>query len=314
MTRAGKQGVLLITGGTGMVGRNLIDHPRSGDWTIVAPSRQELDLGDASSVAAYVAGLRPDAVVHAAGLVGGIHANIANPVRFLTENVQIGQNIVLGARAAGVRIFLNLASTCMYPRNIASWISEDRILTGQLEPTNEGYALAKIVVTRLCEYIRREDRALQYKTVIPCNIYGRFDTFDPARSHLIPAVIHKIHLAKKEGRDEVEIWGDGQARREFMYVGDLAEAIFAVLADIESVPDVMNVGLGHDYSIVEYYRAVAEIVGWTGRFTHDLSRPAGMDRKLADVQRIKAWGWEASTTLREGICRTYEYYLERPER
>lgn len=306
----GKQ-LLLITGGTGMVGRNLIRHPRSDDWTVVAPGRQELDLSDASAVAVYLAALRPDAIVHAAGLVGGIHANIANPVRFLTENVQMGQNVVLGARAAKVGKVLNLASTCMYPRDIATGISEDRILSGRLEPTNEGYALAKIVVTRLCEYIRREEPALQYKTLIPCNIYGRFDSFDPARSHLIPAVIHKIHFAKEQGLEAVEIWGDGLARREFMYAGDLAEAIFTALADIASVPDVMNVGLGYDYTINEYYRAVAGIVGWSGRFEHNLARPTGMDRKLSDVQRLRAWGWQASTSLQDGIRRTYEYYLER---
>lgn len=308
---AGTKGRLLITGGNGMVGRNLREHPASADWEVLSPSRADLDLTDAQSVRHWFMHHRPDAVIHAAGLVGGIQANLASPVAFLAVNAAMGQNIVLAAREAGVVRFLNLASTCMYPRGLDMPLTEDLILTGELEPTNEGYAIAKILTTRLCQYVRREDPTLQYKTLIPCNLYGRHDKFDPAHSHLVPAVIHKVHEAKRNGAETVDIWGDGTARREFLYAGDLADATLRALDDIEALPDLMNVGLGQDHCINDYYATVADLVGWTGRFEHDLTRPVGMKRKLSDVARLAAWGWQAPTPLREGLRRTYEFYLER---
>ncbi|MBU9698234.1 GDP-L-fucose synthase [Rhodobacteraceae bacterium HSP-20] len=308
---AGEKGRLLITGGSGMVGRNLREHPAIAGWQVLAPSSAELDLTDAAAVRRWLADHRPDAVIHAAGLVGGIQANMARPVDFLVINAAIGQSVILGAREAGITRFINLASTCMYPRGMDTPLSEDMVLTGELEPTNEGYAIAKILATRLCQYIRREDASLHYKTLIPCNLYGRHDKFDPAHSHLVPAVIHKVHQAKQAGSDSVEIWGDGTARREFLYAGDLADATLRALDRIDTLPDLMNVGLGHDHSINDYYAAAAEVVGWTGRFVHDLSRPVGMKRKLSDVSCLSAWGWQAPTSLRDGLRRTYDFYLER---
>lgn len=308
---AGEKGRLLITGGSGMVGRNLREHPAIAGWQVLAPSSAELDLTDAAAVRRWLADHRPDAVIHAAGLVGGIQANMARPVDFLVINAAIGQSVILGARDAGITRFINLASTCMYPRGMDTPLSEDMVLTGELEPTNEGYAIAKILATRLCQYIRREDASLHYKTLIPCNLYGRHDKFDPAHSHLVPAVIHKVHQAKQARSDSVEIWGDGTARREFLYAGDLADATLRALDRIDTLPDLMNVGLGHDHSINDYYAAAAEVVGWTGRFVHDLSRPVGMKRKLSDVSCLSAWGWQAPTSLRDGLRRTYDFYLER---
>lgn len=302
---------LFLTGGRGMVGRNIQEHALAAGWEIDAPSSADLDLQDAVATKAYLKANTPDLVIHAAGRVGGIQANIANPVAFLDTNMALGRNVIMGAHEAGVRSFLNLASTCMYPREAPNPLKEDMILTGPLEPTNEGYALAKIMSTRLCEYIRREDPEAQYKTLIPCNLYGPHDKFDPKNSHLIPAIIHKIHLAKVNGEKTAEIWGAGTARREFMYAPDLAEAVLKAGADIAALPDLMNVGLGHDHSINEYYAAVAEVVGWDGEFTHDLSKPVGMQQKLCDVTRATEWGWKAPSTLIEGLSQTYEFYLER---
>lgn len=302
---------LLLTGGGGMVGRNIQEHPLARGYRLLAPGRAELDLADERATTAYVAEYRPDLIIHAAGLVGGIQANMARPVAFLEQNVAIGRNVIMAAQRAGVKKFLNLASTCMYPRAAANPLHEDMILTGALEPTNEGYALAKIMATRLCQYIRREDETAHYKTLIPCNLYGRFDSFDPAHSHLVPAVIHKIHTAKAEGRDTVEIWGDGTARREFMYAGDLADAVLRAARDIATLPDLMNVGLGHDHSINDYYAAVADVVGWRGRFVHDLNRPVGMARKLCDITRQTAWGWQPATALADGLAQSYEFYRNR---
>ena len=300
---------LLLTGGSGMVGRNILEHPAAGDWTILAPGSRELDLTDAGAVSAYVETHKPDLVIHAAGQVGGIQANMAHPVAFLERNTAMGRNIIMAAYQSGVRNFLNLASTCMYPRAAANPLREEMILTGELEPTNEGYALAKIMATRLCQYIRREDESAQYKTLIPCNLYGRHDKFDPKHSHLLPAIIHKVHLAKQNGEKTVEIWGDGTARREFMYAGDLADAVMRAAADIDALPELMNCGLGHDHTINAYYETVADVIGWDGTFTHDLSKPVGMKQKLCATERQDGWGWTAPTSLRDGIKTTYDFYL-----
>jgi len=308
---AAQKGRLLITGGGGMVGRNLREHPAIADWEVLAPSRTDLDLTDGAAVCRWFADHRPDAVIHSAGLVGGIQANMARPVEFLAVNAAIGQNVILGARKAGVTRLLNLASSCMYPRGADGALTEEMVLSGELEPTNEGYAIAKILATRLCQYIRREDPSLQFKTLIPCNLYGRHDKFDPAHSHLVPAVIDKVHKAKLTGADTVDIWGDGTARREFLYAGDLADAALRALDDLAALPDLMNVGLGQDQTINDYYAMVAEVVGWSGRFVHDLTRPVGMKRKLSDVTRLHDWGWQAPTSLQDGLRRTYAFYLER---
>ena len=299
---------ILVTGGTGMVGHNLCDLAAARGLDVVAPRHGELDLLDAPAVAAYLAKVKPAVVIHAAGRVGGIEANMREPVRFLTENWDMGRNVVLGARQAGVARLVNLGSSCMYPKDSTKLLREEDLLSGPLEPTNEAYAIAKSAVQRLCSYIGSETPAFQYKTLIPCNLYGRYDTFDPRRSHLAPAVIHKLHLAKVEGRDTVDIWGDGTVRREFLYTGDLADAILAAIDRFDSLPPVMNVGAGVDHTVNEYYEAAAEVVGFTGRFTHDLTKPVGMKRKLMDVSRAAAWGWSASTSLEAGLAAAYEFY------
>jgi GDP-L-fucose synthase len=304
------KGTLFLTGGGGMVGQNIQEHPLAAGWTIVAPRSSELDLTDAQAVTAFYAVTKPDMVIHAAGRVGGIQANMAHPVAFLDQNTTMGRNVIMGALNAGVQHFVNLASTCMYPRAAKNPLREEVILTGELEPTNEGYALAKIMATRLCQYIRKEDAAAQYKTLIPCNLFGLHDKFDPKHSHLVPAIIHKMHEAKRLGQATVEIWGDGTARREFMFAGDLADAVLRAADDIDRLPDLMNVGLGHDHTINEYYETVADVVGWQGEFTHDLSKPVGMKQKLCDTTRQSAWGWQAPTSLRDGIAQTYRSYLE----
>lgn len=300
---------LLLTGGAGMVGRNIQEHPRAGGWKIVAPGSDELDLTDAAATNAFVADLKPSLVVHSAGQVGGIQANMAQPVAFLERNATMGRNILMAAYRSGVKRVLNLASTCMYPRAAPNPLTEDMILTGELEPTNEGYAIAKIMATRLCQYINREDPEARYKTLIPCNLYGRHDKFDPKHSHLLPAIIHKIHNAKTKGHAKVEIWGTGTARREFMYAGDLADAVLRAADDIDRIPELMNIGLGYDYTINEYYNAVAEVIGWKGQFTHDLSKPVGMTQKLTDSTRQTVWGWAPPTSLADGIEKTYCFYL-----
>lgn len=301
---------LFLTGGRGMVGRNLLEHVGAKNWEIFSPSRKELDLADYQAVVRCIRSIKPDVIVHAAGRVGGIQANISDPVDFLVANLDLGRNIVLAARANGVQRLLNLGSSCMYPHNAPNPLRETFILTGPLEPTNEGYALAKVVTMRLCQYVRREDSSFLYKTLIPCNLYGRYDKFDPDRSHLIPAIIHKIHRAKIEGHSKVDIWGDGTARREFLYAGDFADAVWQCLSDFDALPDLMNIGLGFDYSINDYYALVAEALGWNGHFYNDASKPIGMKQKLVDTSLQQEFGWQPRTSLKDGLAKTYSYYLE----
>lgn len=301
---------LLLTGAHGMVGRNLQEHAEASGYDMLTPPRADLDLTNYPATLAYLQAHQPDIVVHAAGKVGGIQANIKAPVEFLLANLDMGRNIVWAARQTGVTRLLNLGSSCMYPRGHNEALTEDMVLAGELEPTNEGYAIAKVATARLCEYIVREDPQYQYKTLIPSNLYGRFDSFDPQNSHLLPAIIQKLHDAVKTGATEVEIWGDGTARREFMYAGDLADAVFRAVERFDSVPQYMNVGLGFDYTINQYYEAAADVLGYTGHFVHNLDRPVGMARKLVSVARQQAWGWTARHSLADGITKTYDYYLK----
>jgi len=301
---------VLLTGGSGLVGRNFLEHSEIEKYEILFPRSKELDLLDFISTQEFLYKHQPDLVIHAAGKVGGIQANMREPVGFLVENMDMGRNIVLASYRAGVKRLINLGSSCMYPRNHCEPLNEDMVLKGELEPTNEGYALAKVMTSRLCDYIVRENSDFQYKTLIPCNIYGRFDKFDPSNSHLVPAIIHKIHQAKSTGKETVEIWGDGTARREFMYAGDLADAMAKSITNFETLPSLMNVGLGEDHTINQYYAEAADIIGYTGNFVHDLSKPVGMARKLVSIERLRSWGWSAKHDLRDGIEKTYQYYLE----
>jgi len=300
---------ILITGGNGMVGRNVQGHPLAKAWEIYAPRKNELDLLDPNRTRDYISRIQPDVVIHAAGLVGGIQANIAYPVEFLFENMQMGFNLISAARKARVPRLLNIGSSCMYPREATNPLREEQILTGALEPTNEGYALAKIASMKLCEYIARTDRELNYKTIIPCNLYGPYDKFDVTSAHMIPDVIRKMHSAKLAGENKINIWNTGEARREFMFVGDLVNAIFRHIAS-EGTPSIMNIGLGHDYSILEYYLAIKQVVGWEGTLVHDMTKPEGMKQKLVDISRQTDWGWQTQTSLTDGLEQTYEYYLE----
>ena len=301
--------LILLTGGTGMVGRNIRDSMGAAEHDVLCPSRRELDLLDSLAVQRYMDAHQPDLIIHTAGLVGGILENARDHVSFMLDNLDIGRNVVAAAMRAGIPRLLNLGSSCMYPRDMENPLREEHILTGPLEPTNEGYAVAKIAILQLCRYVNRERPGLAYKSLIPCNLYGRHDHFDTARGHMLPMVIARLHLAKQNGAREVEIWGDGTARREYLYAGDLGDAIWAAVKDFDTVPEVMNIGSGVDDSINAYYQAAAEIVGYSGQFVHDLTKPVGMRRKLLDVSRMKAWGFTPAHSLRDGLEVTYQHYL-----
>ncbi len=301
---------ILLTGATGMVGRNLLNDVRSSEFEWLCPGRAEVDLTDCEATRAYFANAQPEFVIHAAGRVGGIQANIGAPVRFLVDNLDMGRNVLMSSKEVGVRALLNFGSTCMYPKDRGDALCEEDILSGRLEPTNEGYALAKITVARLALYISRECPELQYKTFIPCNLYGPYDDFDPQRSHMVAAIIHKLHGAKICNQASVEIWGSGEARREFLYVQDLIDAVFFAIADFGKVPSIVNMGLGVDYSVNDFYRIGADVVGYRGKFHHDIEKPSGMQKKLSCIRRAREWGWAPTHSLEEGFAKTYEFYLK----
>ena len=301
---------IFITGGSGMVGKNLVEFFKGKGLHVLYPTSKKINLLDKEVLRKYILKNKPDMIIHCAGKVGGIQANIAHPLRFLFENTQIGLNIIMSSYEAGIKKFINMSSSCMYPINTQNPLGEELILKGELEPTNEGYAIAKITSTRLCEYINKENNNFQYKTIIPCNLYGRYDKFDPKHSHMIPAVIKKIHEAKINNQDTLDIWGDGQARREFMYVEDLADFVWYAIERFDKMPQNINLGLGHDYSINKYYKAIAEVIGYRGKFTHDLSKPVGVKQKLIDDSKLQQFGWKYKTSLKDGVKKIYDYYLK----
>ena len=301
---------ILLTGSNGMVGKNILEHNTAHNYDFLTPSSKELNLLNYQDVKNYIAFNQPDFIIHSAGKVGGIQANIKEPVSFLIDNIDMGRNIIMAAKENNIKNLLNLASSCMYPKDAVNPLSENLILKGELEPTNEGYAIAKIMSTRLCEYIVKEDNSKNYKTVIPCNLYGKYDKFHTKNSHLIPAVMRKIHNANLSGANEISIWGDGSARREFMYVEDLSDFIFYAITKFDKMPQNINVGLGYDYSINDYYSEIAKVLDYKGSFSHDLTKPIGMKQKLNNNTKQKEFGWKHKTTLKEGLIKTYKFYLE----
>jgi len=302
--------IILLTGGSGMVGSNIINHNFSQNYKILSPTSSDLNLLNYKDLEDYIKFNKPELVIHAAGIVGGIKANINYPVKFLVDNMQMGLNILMASKTQKVKKFINFSSSCMYPKNARNPLLEDSILKGELESTNEGYALSKITSTRLCEYISREDSSFLYKTVIPCNLYGKYDDFSYENSHMIPGVIKKIHDAKNKNLEFVNIWGDGLARREFMYAADIADFIYYAVENFNKMPQNINVGLGLDYSIIEYYKIIADVIGYKGKFNHDMTKPTGMKRKLIDDKRLNEFGWSHQTSLETGIKETYKYFLD----
>ncbi len=292
-----------------MVGRNIIEVLQSNDVEVFAPSRKKLDLTEKGKIGEFIFENNPDAVIHCAGLVGGIHANISRPFDFLQQNLSMGSNVVDACIENGVEKFINLGSSCMYPRDGENPLKEELILSGPLEPTNEGYAIAKIAIARLCSFSNSQF-GTKYKTLIPCNLFGKYDNFDLSKAHLIPGVIHRMHLKKDSSYDGIDIWGDGTARREFMFSSDFANFVCFALENYIDVPNEMNVGLGHDFSVKEYYEIIAEVVGFDGEFRFDLTKPTGMKKKLVDITKQNDLGWSAPTSMEEGVRETYRYFLE----
>nr|WP_283205900.1 GDP-L-fucose synthase [Methylobacterium goesingense] len=296
-----------VAGHHGMVGSAIVRRLANEGCDILTADRGDVDLREQSAVRAWMTRHRPDMIFLAAAKVGGIFANDTRPADFLYDNLAIQMNVLEAARQANVAKILLLGSSCIYPKMAAQPIVESALLTGALEPTNEAYAIAKIAGIKLGQAYRRQYGS-DIISAMPTNLYGPFDNFDLTSSHVLPALIRKIHEAKRKGGD-VLIWGTGDPYREFLHVNDLADACVHLMKSYSS-EDIINVGTGEDLKISELAELVAEIIGYNGNFVYDATKPDGTPRKRLDVSRLVQAGWQAKVSLREGITSTYEWFLQ----
>ena len=298
-----------VAGHRGLVGGAVLRHLRQAGFTsLLTRTSAELDLRDAAAVDAFFAAERPDAVVMAAAKVGGILANNSFPADFISANLRMQVNVLDAAARYGTSRLLFLGSSCIYPKFASQPISEDSLLTGPLEETNDAYAIAKIAGVLQVQALRRQ-HGLRYISAMPTNLYGPGDNFHPTNSHVLPGLIRRFHEAKQEGAPNVTVWGTGTPRREFLHVDDLARACLFLLENYDE-PAPVNVGVGEDLAIRELAEMVAGVVGYEGQLEFDTTKPDGTPRKLLDVSRIHALGWRAEIGLREGLEQTYAWYLE----
>ncbi|MCP4852751.1 MAG: GDP-L-fucose synthase [Actinomycetia bacterium] len=300
---------LFVAGHRGLVGSAIVRRLKDEGFTdLRTVGRDDLDLRDQAAVDAWFDAERPQYVFLVAGTVGGIHANSTRPAEFLYDNLMIHGTVVQAAHRTGVDKLLYLGSSCIYPRHATQPITEEALLSGPLEPTNEGYALAKIAGIKLCETYRRQ-YGDDFISAMPTNLYGPGDNFDLEGGHVLPALMRRFHEARLAGDDSVTVWGTGTARREFLHVDDLADACLHLM-DHYSAPGHVNVGTGIDLTIRELAEAIRDLVHPDGALVFDTSKPDGMPRKVLDVSRLAALGWTASTPLSDGLAATYDWFLE----
>ena len=300
---------IFIAGHGGMVGSALTRALESrGFANLLKRDRSQLDLGDVAAVTRFFAKEKPEVVIFAAARVGGIKANNDHPVEFLLENLSVQNNVIAAAHENGARKLLFLGSSCIYPKLAPQPIPESALLTGPLEPTNEAYAIAKIAGVRLCQAFSREYGA-NFISAMPTNLYGPNDNFDLQTSHVLAALLRKAYEAKKSGARELVVWGSGTPHREFLHVDDCASACLYLLEKYDS-PEIINVGCGEDISIRELAELICDVVGFQGELSWDKTKPDGTPRKLLDVSKLRALGWTPTIPLRDGIARTYDWFLK----
>ena len=314
---------IFVAGHRGMVGSAIIRHlQQKGFENIIIRSRSELDLCDQQAVQKFFKEVKPEEVYLAAAKVGGVHANSTYPAEFIYENLMIQTNVIHQAFLSGVKKLLFLGSSCIYPREVSQPMSEEALLTGKLEPTNEPYAIAKIAGIKLCESYNRQygkSHGLDYRSVMPTNLYGIGDNYHPENSHVIPALIRKFHEAKTNNASEVIIWGTGTPKREFLYVDDMAEASVFVMGlerafyrqHINPMQSHINVGYGSDITIEELARTVMQVTGFSGKIIFDASKPDGSPRKLMSSKKLNMLGWQPRIDLVSGLKLAYEDFKVR---
>ncbi len=304
-----KDSKIYVAGHRGLVGSAIVRKLREkGYQNLVYRTRKELDLRDKNQVDEFFEREKPDYVFLAAAKVGGIVANNEYPADFIRDNLMIQTNVIDAAYRNGVKKLLFLGSTCIYPKFAPQPLKEEYLLTGELEPTNEPYAIAKIAGIKMCQSYNRQ-YGTKYISVMPTNLYGPNDNFDLHTSHVLPALIRKFHEAKENNAPYVEVWGTGTPRREFLYSDDLADACIFLMKNYEG-NEIINIGVGKDISIKELAEKIKNVVGYQGEIKFDTSKPDGTPRKLVDVSRINALGWKASISLDEGLQKVYQWFLE----
>ena len=297
-----------VAGHRGMVGSAILRRLAREDVEILSVDRRDVDLRERDAVRQWVARAKPDVIVLAAAKVGGILANNSYPVDFLFDNLAIETSVIQAAHLADVERLVFLGSSCIYPKFAPQPITEDALLTGPLEPTNEWYAIAKIAGIKMCQAYRRQ-YGRRYISVMPCNLYGKNDNFDLSTSHALPALIRKFHAAKIAGEPEVLVWGTGTPLREFLYVDDLADAVIFLMNHYDG-SEPINCGAGSDISIRQLAELIGRVTGFEGKLVFDTSKPDGTPRKLMDSSRLRALGWRPKTSLDDGIREVYRWFVQ----
>jgi GDP-L-fucose synthase len=305
------QATIFVAGHRGLVGSAIVRQlQQAGATNLLLKNRTQLDLTDQQAVVRFFAAEKPAYVFLAAAHVGGIHANDSYPAEFIRDNLAIQTNVIHSAWQNDVRKLCFLGSSCIYPRLATQPLKEEALLTGPLEPTNEWYAIAKIAGIKMCQAYRKQ-YGFDAISLMPTNLYGPGDNFHPENSHVLPAMIRRFHAARQNNQSEVVVWGTGAPLREFLYVEDMADAAVFLMNNY-SAPEIVNIGVGKDISILDLAKLVAEVVGYNGAIETDPTKPDGTPRKLMDVDRLSKLGWQATTELRAGIEQTYRWYLENP--
>lgn len=297
---------VLVTGASGMLGQHLVPMLESKGHQVLAPSQDDVDLTDVEATAAYIQSNTIDAVVHCAAFVAGIASSKASKHHSFDANISMGLNLIRSCLDNGISTLLNVGSATVYPSDAPQPLSEHSLGQGAFEGPIEGYALSKYVVYRACA-MANEQYDVSYKTILPCNLFGPFDNFSLESGHMLPAILHRMHQAKQQDNAPIVIWGDGSAKREFLYAPDLADFICFSLDNFEALPEVMNVGSGIELSVKEMHQHMAKIIGYTGELKHDMDKPVGRLRRYLDLHHQQRLGWSPKTPFEEALALTYDY-------
>ncbi len=297
---------ILVTGSNGMLGKSIINSPMFKKHELIKTNRKTLDLRNLKNFEKLVKKTKPNIVIHCAAKVGGIRDNINHPLDYLNENFLINYNVINTCYKLKVKNFINIGSSCIYPKNFSKKLKESNLLEGKLEETNEGYALSKIFGLKLCKLIS-DTKGYNYISLIPCNLFGPYDKFDINRAHLLPSIIKKTLDAKKNNKKNILMWGNGLVRREFLFINDLVEFIYICTEKIDKVPRIVNVGYGRDFTVKNFYEMVIDLVDKNIKIKKKLNMPVGQKFKLLDISLAKKFGWKPKTKIKDGINQTIEY-------
>jgi len=297
---------VLVTGGSGMLGRHLVPLLEKTGHQVYSPNREELDLTDSKATGTYFTTTNIDAVIHCAAYVSGIASNTTTKHHSFDSNVMMGLNVIRACVEHGIKKMINVGSATVYPNSAPQPLREDSLGDGAFEGPIEGYALSKYVVYRACA-MANEQHGVSFKTVHPCNLFGPYDNFSLETGHMLPAILHRMHQAKENGNKPIVIWGDGSAKREFLYAPDLADFLNTALSRFSELPEVMNVGSGVEVSVNEMHQHMAKVIGYEGELEHDLSRPVGRKRRYLELSKQKEFGWSPKTQFEEALMLTHDY-------